>query len=822
MPALDRPASPAAPWPLRLALGYGVAYALWAVAMLAGAVERGLGNDLLFIPLYFAAAAAAARAARATDLPRRTARGWWLVAAAWLCSGVAAALMAPLWLISAPRLETLASVLYQGYFPLLLLGLWHFTTFPQGAPARARLAVEGLIAMTGTAILAWYWVFRFEEAALSLWLYLKLVLLVFPGELAVALGAVAILHRPAGDRTGRPFALLSVGTLAAMVADLIYEYDYLIWSAWSGPTGDLLLAFGATLVVSAAWRARTAADGRPLPAYAVGPAIVPHLAIGVVGALALIQWSRPDLEHPALQGLVLGLVALMGLLIVQLVLAQRESAMEAQARAAQDARFRALVQRSSDAILVLDADGTVRYASPAFATMIGDPEGALAGRRLADLVTCDAPGGLAAWLASPGSQPLVRWQAGPGRHIEAVATDRTADPAIGGVVINARDVTERVRLEGQLRQAQKLEVVGRLASSVAHDFNNVLTVITANVHFLRERGAAGGEEELAQMAAAATRGAALARQLTALSRPRAAATTTVDLALAARAIERTLASLLPSSIVTTVTVPEQTAVVRLDEVQAEQVLLNLALNSRDAMPEGGSLAVALDVAAPAGEPAASWARLAVRDSGTGMSSEVLAQALEPFFTTKGGAGGTGLGLYSVQSVVSGAGGRVELRSEPGQGTTVTVWLPLVAPSVPASRPRPAPAVPAGEGSVLVVDDEAAVRRILVRHLTRAGYQVVDCEDGRVALEYLEANPGAVDLALTDLVMPVMSGQELATRISDRWPRLPVLLMSGTPDIVADRHEPWAAQPVIAKPLDLSDVTERIATALRTDAPFRGG
>ena len=134
------------------------------------------------------------------------------------------------------------------------------------------------------------------------------VLLVFPGELAVALGAVAILHRPAGDRTGRPFALLSVGTLAAMVADLIYEYDYLIWSAWSGPTGDLLLAFGATLVVSAAWRARTAADGRPLPAYAVGPAIVPHLAIGVVGALALIQWSRPDLEHPALQGLVLGLV----------------------------------------------------------------------------------------------------------------------------------------------------------------------------------------------------------------------------------------------------------------------------------------------------------------------------------------------------------------------------------------------------------------------------------------------------------------------------------------------------------------------------------
>lgn len=815
MTATKIPAGRPAGWPLRLAWAYAIGYACWAVAMLAGRVERGLANDLAFFPLYVVPALAAALAARAPGLPRRTARGWWLVSAAWSSSAVAAGLMVPGWVVSLPWLETLATALYQAYFPLLFLGLWHFTIFPTGASARARLVVEGLIAMTGTAILAWYWVFRFEPTATPPWLYLKLLLVMFPGELAVALGAVAILHRPTGDPAGRPLALLSVGTLAAMVADLIYEYDYLIGSTWSGATGDLLLAFASLLVFTAAARARAAGPATRSPAYAVGPAIVPHLAIGLVGALAVLQWWRPDVEHPALQGLVLGLVALMGLLIVQLLLAQRESALEAQARAAQDARFRALVQRSSDAILVVEAGGTVRYASPAFAGMIGAPEDALVQRPLTELVRCDAPGGLAAWLASPGTQPLVRWQAGEGRHIEAVATDRTADPAIGGVVINARDVTERVRLEGQLRQAQKLEVVGRLASSVAHDFNNVLTVITANLHFLRQQGAPGGEGELDQMAAATTRGAALARQLTALSRPRIAATTTVDLTDAARAIERTLASLLPSSIVTTVTVPDQTAVVRLDEVQAEQVLLNLALNSRDAMPEGGRLEVTLDLVDLPGAPATRWARLAVRDSGTGMSSEVLAQALEPFFTTKGAAGGTGLGLYSVQSVVTGAGGRVELCSEPGLGTTVTVWLPLVAPSVPARRPRPTPATAAGEGNVLVVDDEVAVRRLLVRHLTRAGYQVVDCEDGRVALDYLEANPGAVDLALTDLVMPVMSGQELATRISDRWPQLPVLLMSGTPDIIVGRPEPWAAQPVIPKPLDLSDLTERIATALRT-------
>ena len=201
------------------------------------------------------------------------------------------------------------------------------------------------------------------------------------------------------------------------------------------------------------------------------------------------------------------------------------------------------------------------------------------------------------------------------------------------------------------------------------------------------------------MAAAAERGAALARQLTALSRPKTATAATVDLAGAVRAIEHTLRILLPSSIQSTVTVPATPLVVRLDEVQAEQILLNLALNSRDAMPEGGRLEIRLDATDPPADapadPAGRWARLTIRDTGNGMSPDIMARAFEPFFSTKEPSRGSGLGLSSVQAIVADAGGRVELDSAPGRGTIVSIRLPLVAAAAPESHPRPVPEPPKG-------------------------------------------------------------------------------------------------------------------------------
>jgi PAS domain S-box-containing protein len=536
--------------------------------------------------------------------------------------------------------------------------------------------------------------------------------------------------------------------------------------------------------------------------------------------LALLQCWRPDLSHPALPGLVLGEVVLMGLMILRLVVAQREFTGETRARAAQDARFRALVQRSSDAILVVCRAGRIRYASPPFAEMVGASGEDLVGRLLADLITFDPPGDLVAWLAQPAARPLARWKAGEQREIEALATDHTGDPSIGGIVINARDITERTRLEARLQQAQKLEAVGRFASSVAHDFNNVLTVIRANLHFLQSGAARPDGDEVIQIEAAAERGAALARQLTALSRPKSTVVTTVDLAVAVRAIERTLRILLPSSIQTTVTTPATPVWVLLDDVQAEQILLNLALNSRDAMPEGGRLDIRVETTEPptdaTGDQQGPWARLTVRDSGSGMSPGVIARALEPFFTTKEPSRGTGLGLSSVQTIVTAAGGRVELHSRPGAGTTVTLRLPLVAAAAATSRPRPVSAPQRGEGQVLVVDDEPPVRRLVARYLTDTGCQAVEQENGLSALEYLEEHAGSVQLVLTDLVMPRMSGQELASRIAERWPHIRLLFMSGTPGVLAGRSEAWASNPMIAKPLELPEVAAQIAEALRTE------
>jgi PAS domain S-box-containing protein len=794
---------------------YWSLYGVWTVAMLAGVVPRGLTNDFLFFPLYLAAGLSCWHGARAHSASPSTARGWRLVGVAWLTSALGAALMSIAWAGPVPALDVASTAAYQLYFVFALLGFWRLMRLPAGAAARARLVVDGLIVVVATSILAWYWVFRFDIESSALLNYLKLLLVMFPGELAVALGAVCIVHQPAEASARRALSFLSVATITAVVADFIYEYHALIGAAWAGPVGDLILGFAAVLVATAGLSNPRSSGGSAL---SLGLALAPYMATALVGALAICEWWLPDTEHPALAGLVLGGAILMGLMIARLVVAQKEFAREASARAEQDARFRALVQQSSDATLLVDRQGVIRYASPAFGVIVGAPEASYVGRRLAALVSFDPPDGLDAWLASPEARPLVRWTIAD-RAIEATATDHSADPAIGGIVISARDVTRRARLEAQLQQAQKMEAVGRFASSVAHDFNNVLTVIGGNLEFLRLTGA-GQSSELDQVQAAADRGAALARQLTALSRPRAATAGSVDLVAAVAAVDHTLGLLLPSSIQGTVILPDSVLTVGLDEVQAEQILLNLALNSRDAMPDGGQLVIRLSECGPPPDATEGqrgpWACLTVSDTGTGMSADVMARAFEPFFSTKEPSRGTGLGLASVREIVAAANGRVALDSQLNAGTTVTVLLPLVGDLARDSGDRPKASVPDGQGHVLVVDDEAAVRQIVARYLSRVGYEVEEREDGLAAVDYLNAHPGEVQLVLTDLVMPRMSGVELASRVAEQWPQIRVLLMSGTPGVMEGRSEPWASAPVITKPVVLAEVAQRIAEALRAE------
>jgi PAS domain S-box-containing protein len=352
---------------------------------------------------------------------------------------------------------------------------------------------------------------------------------------------------------------------------------------------------------------------------------------------------------------------------------------------------------------------------------------------------------------------------------------------------------DKAALEARLHRAEKLDAIGRLAGGIAHDFNNLLAVILNYTDFAMD--AAGAEprgigDDLREVRRAAERAAALTRQLLVFGRREIVQPQPLDVGDIVRGTETLLARTIGEDIELEIRVGA-VWLARADRSQMEQVILNLALNARDAMPGGGRLCIAAEniaLAAPEGRRTGlapgDYVRLTVTDTGSGMPAEVVEQAFEPFFTTKPVGAGTGLGLPTVYGIVRGAGGHVDLRSEPGHGTCVAIWLPAAADSAVASQPEPDRASAAGAGeTILVVEDARAVRTLAARILRDAGYAVVEADDPADAIS-LAAQP---DLVLTDVVMPGMSGGDLARVLRERRPDLPVVFMSGYTDDVVMRH-----------------------------------
>jgi PAS domain S-box-containing protein len=374
-------------------------------------------------------------------------------------------------------------------------------------------------------------------------------------------------------------------------------------------------------------------------------------------------------------------------------------------------------------------------------------------------------------------------------------------PLILGVV---RDLSEQKRagealrdLEEQFRQAQRLEAVGRLAGGVAHDFNNILTAISGYTELLLEdfRGNDPRRADLEEIRSAAQRAAALTRQLLAFSRKQVLQPQVLDLNEVVRALEKMLRRLIGEDVELAFRSADRLGAVRADPGQLEQVILNLAVNARDAMPHGGQLTletanVVLDEAYArehADTNPGPYVMLAVSDTGTGMSPEVQSHIFEPFFTTKELGKGTGLGLATVHGIVTQSGGRVQLYSEPGHGTTFKIFLPRVEPTAEAAEAAPPTPVEGGRETVLVVEDDAAVREVVAKSLGNRGYTVLRAPDGRTALELAQVRAGKVDLLLTDIVMPGITGRELAQTLAAQHPRLRVLYMSGYTDDAVVRH-----------------------------------
>ncbi len=393
-----------------------------------------------------------------------------------------------------------------------------------------------------------------------------------------------------------------------------------------------------------------------------------------------------------------------------------------------------------------------------------------------------------------------------------------------------RDISERKALEEQLFQSQKMEAVGRLAGGVAHDFNNVLTAISGFSELLLEELPADGEahEEVLQIQAAAARATALTRQLLAFSRKQIMRPRAVDVGALVRNMERLIARVTTEEITIRLTIDDALPTVVADPVQLEQVLLNLAVNGSEAMPDGGALSIEVsDVAL--GESYADrhhgvqpghYVCLVVTDSGVGMDKAVRERIFEPFFTTK--SGGTGLGLSTVYGIVQQSGGHIWVYSEPGVGSTFKIYLPVSASHDTAlEAPASKSAVLGGSETILVVEDEALVRDVTRAMLQRRGYQVLVANDGEHALRVAELHFGVIDLLLTDVVMPRANGRRVAERLRMVRPDIRVLYMSGyTEDAIVHHGVLEPGITLLEKPFTELNLARSVRELLDAPGPDR--
>jgi len=419
-------------------------------------------------------------------------------------------------------------------------------------------------------------------------------------------------------------------------------------------------------------------------------------------------------------------------------------------------------------------------------------------------------------LRRDGEQRLIAWN-------NVVLRD--AGGAVAGVLSSGEDITERRSLEDQLRRSQRMEAVGRLAGGIAHDFNNLLTVILGDTELALSdipEVEARQRELLQEVMDAGKRAAALTRQLLVFSRRQVVERQIFNLNDLISEVEKMLRRLIEENIDLETRRAPDLGLVNADRGQIEQVLVNLVVNARDAMPEGGKLVIETEnvrlddawAAAHPGTRGGEYVLLAVTDSGTGMSDEVKTHLFEPFFTTKQRGTGTGLGLATSYAIVQRHGGYISVYSRVNVGTTMAVYLPRSEAESAEPGGGEGPQLPGGTETILLVEDEAAVRRVAARLLKGLGYTVLDAADGFEALKLLEHHQGAIDLLLTDVVLPGLSGRELAERVRADSPGMKVLFCSGyTDDVILERRLLERGEQLVPKPFTIQELSSRVREAL---------
>ncbi|MGO8970272.1 MAG: response regulator [Myxococcaceae bacterium] len=512
---------------------------------------------------------------------------------------------------------------------------------------------------------------------------------------------------------------------------------------------------------------------------------------------------------------------------------------------ASEERYRLLVDRARDAIFTLTPEGAFSSVNPAFESMTGWRTADSIGKPFVEVIaTPEDQRTWAAFLAAPDAKQRhslelrVRKRDGGTVDLDVnLAVSRDSTVATLGI---ARDVTERkeeeqkrARLESQLRQSQKMEAVGTLAGGIAHDFNNVLTAIIGHAQLLQDDAPAGSklQESSGEILKAGARAGDVVRQLLTFARTNVHERRVIRLQTVLREALQLMRASVPTSVEMEMKVDAAAPPVLADPTQMHQVIVNLVANAAGAMRErGGRLTVLLETLAIGEPPSASspalpagrYVRVAVTDTGHGMDARVLERIFEPFFTTKPDGEGTGLGLAVVHSIIQDHEGHINVKSEPGVGTTVDVFLRALEGDHAPLSPRPLEAVMRGHGErLLIIDDEPAIARVLAEQLERLGYTVTTATDPEEALEVLTEDPTDFDLAITDLQMPRMDGVQLAARLAAVRPSLPVVLITGNRmSVPSTVMRAAGVREVVDKPFQIRELCRAIRTAL--DGPPEPG
>lgn len=801
-----------------------ISYLPWLLFSGASAEHKTLITDLIQPLLSLGMTILAFRASRQQELDIRTRRAWTILAIAFFVYFAGNLL----WLyyevfVGRDLAVTWADAFYLTYYPLALAGL---LTFPMARSGRSRLtfALDAGTVMVGASMVIGYLILRPIALAEQTSALETAIAVAYPVSNTVLLfGVVALLLRRPDRRVWRALGILMVAILFDSIADFGYSYLTLQSSYEGGNWPDCFYALSFILMALSGqfqwWSAKhskprdlTLADqSSPFP-------WLPYLAVGLAYSLLLVVSYKHAHQNGSdpIVWLIIGAFVITGLVVARQIIALRENSQLLAERAtrATEARFVSLVEQSSDVITIIKPNGKVLYGSPSLERVFGYTVAALLGKSLVDFTHPDNRAEVRDLVARLCQKSGMRGRLelrllhkdGQYVDVEAVMTNLLDDPNIKGIVINSRNIAERKQAEKalheseeQLRQSQKMEAVGQLAGGVAHDFNNLLGVIIGYSDMLLTRTSSALSEDaqrkIEQISKAARRAAALTRQLLAFSRKQVLQPKLLDLNTVVGDMDKMLKRLIGEHIEMLTILAPNLGIVKADPGQVEQVLLNLAVNARDAMPAGGKLTietanVVLDrqftQTHRAVEPGP-YVVLAVSDTGVGMSLEVRTRIFEPFFTTKEKDRGTGLGLSTVYGIVKQSGGSIWVYSEPGQGTTFKVYLPCVDQDADIDDAAPAPADYRAAETVLLVEDEDMVAQIANEILTMNGYRVLQASHGTEALDVSSQHEGVIDLMVTDVVMPVMGGPELARRLAVTRPEMRVLYMSGYTDDAIVHH-----------------------------------